>query len=1174
MGRVCPLLIGLMLVWDASGQGWVSLDRSREPAPEALAPAHEPQQAQQYQSLQEALEEVERQYDVSFTYVAKVVEGKQVVRKQPNGTQTSAEQQLRELLNGTNLTYQRLGDRYFVIKPREETRNANREAGTRLQRMTPPVDPLALRQSALMRIAPLDKNISGRVTDTKGEGIPGVNILEKGSATGTITDVNGNFTLTVSEGATLVVSAVGYMSKEIAVGNQASINVTLEDDVKALDEVVVVGYGTQSKRAVTGAVASIDYERFKDRSFSNVTQSLAGQLPGVNITQAQGAPGQSPIIRIRGISSITAGTNPLYVIDGMPIENFNLNTINPQDIESVEVLKDASSAAIYGSRGANGVILITTKLGRPGQTNVNVTYEHGIQEVVRQIDLMDAQQFVDYYVDAHNNAWVAAGGNASDPNDVRGTSYKIPEDFINNPGQFGAGTNWQDVMFRVAPIDNAQVSLSGGSEKTQYLLSTAFLNQQGVLDQNYYKRLTVRANLKQNISEKFTAGANLTFAGIYDRTDGIQGKSDVVSLGLQSDPIFPVYNENGNLGFKDPNSVWYRFAAYNDLQLWHPYSLTREIDKQNKTFNTLGTGYLEYNILEGLQFRSSVSVNLSNSRYDSYRYDKMKYGYSSPLAAQGDVNSTFMMNWLTENTLNYQKQFGAHQLNALIGYTTQKQRDEYMAVGAGNYPNDLVHTLNAGTVNGGTSTASEWSMLSYLARVNYNLNNKYFLTGTIRRDGSSRFGNNTKWGYFPSISGGWVLSDEAFMSGLNWVNTLKLRASYGVAGNNQIPNYGAVSLLGAANYVNGTSLANGLKVTTIANPDLKWEKTHQFNLGVDLLMLNNRVRIAAELYNSTTNDLLLNVPVPDITGFSTQLTNIGSMRNRGFEFNLHSENINRQLSWTTDFNFSLNRNQVMQLGPGDAPIIYTDYVVTVKTEVGQPISNFYGYIFDGVYNNQGEIDATPHHPSTTPGDPIVRDVNGDGQITEDDRTVIGNYQPNFISGMTNTFYYKGFEFSFMLQGSYGGEITNQLIRYNGIWNGGRNAYADVANYWRSESDPGDGKHFKPTIAPRGLQEKFSTYWVEDASFLRVKNIRIAYSLPKQLLARTPIKTARVYVNAENVFLFTDYSNYDPENTTYPATTYSPTATATTGMPSGAMIGVDYGSYPVPRIITIGTKIDF
>jgi TonB-linked SusC/RagA family outer membrane protein len=1036
------------------------------------------------------------------------------------------------------------------------------------------------------------KTVTGTITDSStGESLAGVNVIVEGTTIGVISDVDGKFSIEVpGPDVTLNFSFVGYITERIQVTNQAAIDIKLVPEVKNLDEIVVVGYGTQNKRTVTGSVASVGFEKFKDRSFSDVSQALAGQLPGVSITQSQGAPGSSPVIKIRGVSSITAGTSPLYVIDGLPMENFNLNLINPQDIQSVEVLKDASSAAIYGSRGANGVILITTKLGKPGRTAINATYEYGIQEVVRKVDMMDAQQFIQYYVDAHNNAWIAAGGNASDPNSARTSAYRIPEDFINNPAQFGKGTDWQDVMFRTAPSHNMQISVSGGSEKTQYLISGAYLDQQAVLDRNYYKRMAFRTNIKQILSKSFTIGGNLGFTGIFDRTDGTLGKADVVSLGLQNDPIFPVYNENGNLGFKDPNSTWYRFASFNDLQLWHPYSMTREIDKQNKSFNSIGTAFLEYNIVDGLKFRTSASGNLYNIRFNYYKNALQKYGYSTANPAEASTSSSYMYNWLTENMLTYEKQFGDHSLKALAGYTVQKQRDEYSILTSTSFPNDLVETLNAGTASSGSSTASEWSMVSIIGRLNYSYLNRYFLTGALRRDGSSRFGSNNKWGYFPSVSAGWLVSDEGFMKNLKTISTLKLKTSFGVAGNNQIPNYGPVSLLATSNYVYGNNKSSGLVVSNIANPDLKWEKTSQFNVGVELGLFESRLNFTAEYYNSTTRDLLLNLPIPDITGFSTQLTNIGKLRNKGFEFNLNSRNINKSFTWTTDFNFSLNRNEVLKLGKDNAPIIFNEWDVYVKTEVGQPISNFYGYIFDGVYRDQAAIDASPAHLATaTPGDPIIRDVNKDGTIDSNDKTTLGNAQPDFTMGLTNSFSYAGFDLSVMLTGALGGEVVNQQFRYEGVWNGGRNAYADVANYWRSPSDPGDGTHFKPTINNTAYQKEFSNLWVEDASFVRVKNIRFSYSLPKKVVSKISAQSARVYVNIENAFLFSNYTGFDPENSSYNATTYSAAGTASTGnstttgnynntisttLPTGLMMGVDFGSYPVPRVITFGVKLEF
>lgn len=1028
-----------------------------------------------------------------------------------------------------------------------------------------------------------DTRISGHVVDDQGKSLPGVSVKIKGTTYGTVTDAEGNYSINVPADGVVIFSFTGFVTKEVKVGAESRVNVQLATDSKLLNSVVVIGYGTTSKKAVTGSVASVGYDKFKDRSYSNVTQSLAGQVAGVNITQGQGAPGVAPIIRVRGISSITAGTNPLFVVDGVPLENFNLNNINPQDIASVEVLKDASSAAIYGSRGANGVVIVTTKLGKVGKTDVSFSYEYGVQQLGRKIKMMDAQQWIRYYIAAKNNAWTDLGGNrsAADPNSARPALYQIPEEFINSPQQFGKGTDWQDVMFRSAPMQTGQLSVSGGTEKTQYLFSASYLDQTAILDANYYKRLALRTNIKTAITDKFTVGLNVSFTGIQDRTDGTQGKSDVISLALQSDPIFSLYNSNGTLGLVDPNAKEYRYLQYNPVNLWHPYATTRYTDKKNRAYNTLAIGYAEYKILDNLKFRTSINGNLGTNFYDYYLIGNQGYGFNqnlTPSTATASSGSSF--NWLTENTLNYDLKLGDHSLNVLAGYTVQKQRDDFLSATAANFPNDLIHTLNAGTVNGGTSTLSEWSMISYLARVNYNYKNKYFLTSTIRRDGSSRFGENNKWGYFPSVSGSWIVSDESFMTNLKPVSLFKVRASYGMTGNNQIPNYGSASLLGGINYVNNTTIIPGLTTLNINNKDLKWEKTSQLNVGFDLGFLNNRINLSADFYKSITKDMLLNVPVPDVTGFATQLTNIGRMQNSGIELNINTKNLTGNFKWSTDFNFSHNKNKVLQLGPNNAPLIFTDNETFVKTEVGQPISNFYGYKMDGIYRNQAQINGSVHEASTVPGDPIIVDVNGDGKITADDRTTIGNYQPKFTAGIVNTLSYSGFELSFMFQGSYGGKIVNQDYRFLGFWNSGRNLFASSNDFYVSEANPGDGKNPRPSMNRKAFQQAFSTLWVEDASYLRVKNINISYSLPERWLKGKFIRTARIYANADNVYLFSKYTGYDPENTTFTATSYAAngtaanTGTASSGTPPGAMIGLDYGSYPVPRVITFGIRAGF
>ncbi|MDT0687220.1 SusC/RagA family TonB-linked outer membrane protein [Autumnicola psychrophila] len=999
--------------------------------------------------------------------------------------------------------------------------------------------------------------VSGQVTSADdGMPLPGVNVRTRGGSDGTVTDFDGNYTVNANSDATLIFSYLGFETTEVPVNGRTSINVSMAADNEQLSEIVVVGYGTVRKSDLTGAVSSISAGQIQERSSLNVMQSLGGQVAGVQVQQTQGAPGFAPTVKIRGTSTITAGTSPLYVIDGYPMEDFDMSLINPQNIESIEILKDASSAAIYGSKGANGVVMVTTKRGTTGKTQVNVSYEKGVQQVVRKVGMMDAQEYIQYYIDAHNNSWEVAGGNASDPNDVRPPEYRIPPEFLSNPKQF-EGSDWQDVLFRDAPMDNVNVSVSGGNENTRVFLSGGFVSQNGIVDRSKFDRYTIRSNVTHDISSAVQVGLNLSFTNIESKEYGTEGKAGAVSLALQSSPIFPVYNENGNLGFIDPNSEWNRFVPYG-LQLWHPYALTREIDNKTKRFNSLGSAFVSYNFLENFTFRTNLNASVNNRRYSMYQNAGQRYGYSNINPAVAEDNTSYTYNWLIENTLNYEKTFGDHSLNVLLGYSLQKEEFEESLMTAGEFPNDMVHTLNAGRPNTASSFASEWGMISYIGRVNYSFLNQYLFTGTIRRDGSSRFGADNQWGYFPSASVAWKVSEQDFIRDTPWISSLKVRASYGQTGNNLIPNYGSIGLLGQTQYVYGGNVVQGLYQSTISNPDLKWEKTGQLDIGLNAGLFNNRIYFEADYYNSITRDLLLNQPVPTVTGFTEQLTNIGEVRNRGFEFLLTTRNLVNDFKWDTNFNLTLNRNEVLSLGPNDSPI-YINNWGTTKTEVGEPIANYYGYIFDGVFLNQEEIENYPHHPSTRPGDPRVRDVNEDGTIDEDDRTIIGNAQPDFNLGLTNNFSYANFDFSFILQASVGNELLNSQTRYNKWYDGGRNGYSAITDYYVSEENPGDGETFKPYLNYPGLQRQFSDFWVEDGSYLRIANLRLGYTLSESALERTPFNTLRFYANVDNLYVFTDYLGYDPEN----------------GILSGALnAGNDYGAYPVPRTITVGMNLGF
>jgi TonB-linked SusC/RagA family outer membrane protein len=1023
-------------------------------------------------------------------------------------------------------------------------------------------------------------SVSGVVKDAAGETMIGVSVTEKGTTIGTITDFNGKFTITVADRATLVFSYVGYIAQEIAVAGKTTINVTLAEDNEQLDEVVVVGYGTVRKRDLTGSVSSFGADKLKNRPYSNALQSLSGQVSGVQISQSQGAPGLAPTIKVRGASSINAGTTPLYVIDGIPLEDntirsgdassntsnmdFNrnpLNNINPNDIESIEVLKDASSAAIYGSRGANGVVIVTTKQGKAGKTKVDVNYEFGISNVNRRIEMMDAKEWMAFEIAARNNTWATILKN--NPNAVRGNNTLIPPEFSDPVWleRIGNGTDWQDVLLRTAYSHNVQVSASGGNEKTQFMFSGGYLNSQGVVDQNEYDRMTLRSNIKHKFSNKFSAGVNIGISRTNDASFGTAGKSDAVSLNLQNVPIFPLYVETGSLGFKDPNSIWNTFVKYG-FQFWHPYSLTREMTKNKLTNTTTANTYVEWNIIDGLTFKTAANANIEDSHFTSYWNEGQKWGYSGWVNATGNLITMQSFNWVWENTLNYNKTFNKdHAVTALLGYTAQEQRLDYSDMTSGSFPNDMVKTLNAGKVTSGGTSATEWSLLSYLGRATYAYQDKYLASAAIRADGCSRFGANNRWGYFPSASLGWRMSEEEFMnSQKNWIDNLKLRLSYGATGNNQIPNYGSVGLLGYSSYVSGENVVQGIYTNTFPDRNLKWEKTSQVNFGIDATILDQRINFSFDAYYSRTRDLLLNVPIPVITGFRSTLTNIGELENRGVEFTVSTKNLTGEFTWNTDFNISANRNKVLKLGSNDAPILLTVNDAISKTEVGQPIGNYYGYIFDGVIMKQSDIDNNvyPVWPGSEAGDPKVRDVNNDGKINSDDRTILGNYQPDFSWGMNNTFACKGVELAVMLTGVQGAEIMNQNSRFLKSFNGDRNAYQYVTNCWKSESDPGNGLINKPRVTQNTVQSLSSSYWVEDGSFVRIKNIRLGYNLPSALVNKIKIAGAKFYVNMENVYVFSKYSNYDPEGSTYQA---------------GVLVGFDYGAYPSPFVATMGVSIN-
>ena len=1038
-------------------------------------------------------------------------------------------------------------------------------------------------------------NLKGSVVDENDVPLPGATILEKGTSNGTTTDFDGDFEIIVSgPNAVLVVSYIGYSTEEIVVGNQTILSIQLNADSSKLDEVVVVGYGTQRKSDVTTAVSSIKGDAIKNEVTTNFAEAITGKLAGVQIRQTSGAPGSNINVRVRGASSITAGNNPLYVIDGVPLSNetsslssitesrnnFQEQPFNPlasldiEDIESIEVLKDASSAAIYGSRGSNGVVLITTKRGRSGAPQISFNTRIGLSKVLNKMDLLDAYEFAELHAEAKNTAYLAnvPGAVVNDDNETRivngGRSYQIPPELIPYlEGQPGlANTDWQDEIFRTAIQQNHTFSVQGGTEKSKYFASLNYSEQEGIVIGSNLERFAGRLNLEGNLSKKIKYGIRLNPSRLeYDlvSTNGPIWNEGVVASALAQAPIFPVRDSNDtfNIGLLD----WtFRGRGLSSEFVVNPVAVATEIYDKQHSNRLVGNAFLDYEFLQNVTYKLSFGTELNEIRRDFYRPQSLETLFWLRFGPDAVSRSTSSANWLLENTLNYQKSFGDHNLNFLAGYSAQHEDIKLTnALGRG-FANDLVRTINAATETTSETRQEQWSLLSYLFRAQYNYKGKYFISGAIRRDGSSRFGSGNKWGSFPSASVGWRISQEDFLAESKSINELKLRASYGVTGNFQIPNYGSIALIDQFKYVTGdNSEVNGLGQFTAPNDDLSWEQTETLDIGLNASLFNNFLTVEADYYVSNTSDLLLNVNVPRVSGFATQLQNIGKVENKGFEFTLGLQKDFGNFSWSSSLNFATNKNEVVELGPDGNPIFAdSGRGQTFITEIGKPIGSYYGYVVEGIYNTQSEINShLPTNSGTSqPGDFRFADLDDDGQITVDDRTIIGDYQPDFTYGFTTSLTYKNVDFSFAFQGVEGNEVLNTLRNYTAIPQGGMNTIADIDNRWRSPEDPGNGKVPRANFDTTGNNANISTYHVEDGSYLKVQNITLGYKLPKNITDTLRIQNLRMYVTAQNPFLFTDYSGYNPEVNSNPTNQLGQ--------------GEDFGTYPLARTFSLGLNVNF
>ena len=1048
---------------------------------------------------------------------------------------------------------------------------------------------LLLMFSVLASLA--QSKITGVVKDETGDGMPGVSVLVKGTTNGVVTGLDGGFSITVNQpNAILSFSFLGYVTQDLRATPGKLMTVTLQEDDKNLDEVVVIGYQEVRKRDLTGAVSKANMQALTSTPVASFDQTLGGRLAGVSVTSNEGMPGSSMNIVIRGNNSLTQENSPLYVVDGFPVEDPSIaSSINPSDIASVDVLKDASATAIYGARGANGVVMITTKSGQVGKPKVQYDGSVGWQSVTRTIPMLDAYEFVKLQNEMYP-ATVATTYLAL----YEGKQWTL--DDYRNIEQY----NWQDMIFRTAPMQNHNVSLTGGSDGVRYNASLSYYDQDGIVLNSNYNRLQgrlgttvnkkkLKINLNVNYSQTELMGASpsqTSYSGMNNLFYSVWGYRPVTQPGL------PLHSLVENATDDDVNNT-------NDYRFNPIMSLNNEYNKRLTTYIQFN-GYLEYELRRGLRLKVSGGYTDTRWEYDVFNNSKTRYGgRTSTEKVNAQVTRSKRSTWLNENTLTWQANYGKrHFLNALAGVSFQNSDYEYYSFKTIKIPNE---TLGMAGMSDGTPTTtrslrSSWSMLSYFGRFNYNYKSKYYATATMRADGSSKFRGSNRYGYFPSASLAWNFTEEDLMKPLRKViNSGKLRLSWGLTGNNRVGEYDTyaiyellkdrrgdlVSLGSVPSGVypyNNDNTRVGMVPTSIPNKDLKWETTEQWNLGLDLGFFNDRIGLTVDLYSKTTRDLLLESSLPLSSGYVSAMKNIGKVRNRGIEITLNTTNIQtKHFTWTTNFNISFNQNRVLALAEDQTALLtsaqfdqnfnsQTSYVA----RVGQPMGAMYGYIYDGTYKYDDFVKSgstytlkanVPHYASeanTQPGMPKYRDLNGDGTIDTNDQTVIGNGLPKHIGGFTNDFTWLGFDLSIFFQWSYGNNILNaNRLMFESSWNKARdlNQYASYAGRWTPDNPASD----IPAATTSSSNRVFSTRIIEDGSFLRLKTLTLGYTLPRKLIARVGIETLRVYFAAQNVFTIDNYSGYDPEVSI---------------KDSALTPGLDFSAYPRARSFSFGVNLGF
>lgn len=968
--------------------------------------------------------------------------------------------------------------------------------------------------------------VKGHVKDDTGEPVIGASVLESKTVNGTITDIDGNFVLTVPSNSVLTISFIGYATQEVTVNGKTSLTVVLKEDAKVLDEVVVVGYGTMKKSDLTGAVSSVGTKDIKDSPVANIGQAMQGKVSGVQIIDA-GKPGDNVTIKIRGLGTIN-NSDPLVVIDGIPTD-LGLSALNMADIERVDVLKDASATAIYGSRGANGVVMITSKRGTEGAGKVSVTANWAFQNATNVPDMLNAAQYV-----ALNNDMLSAI-------DVDNSLNPLWAD----PSALGKGTNWLDELLRTGIKQSYSVSYSGGTDKAHYYVSGGFLDQSGIVESVNYRRFNFQANSDAQVNKWLKFTTNLTFS-----TDVKKSGDYNIGDAMKALPTLPVKNEDGSWSGPEGNAEWYG-------SIRNPIGPTQLVQNETKGYNFLANITGEITFTKGLKLKSTFGYDAKFWFTDNFipAYDWKPTPVEESSRYKSD-NKSFTYLW--DNYFVFDHTFARkHKIGLMAGSSAQWNEYDYLNAQKNLFMFDNIHEMDNGEKMyslGGSSNG--WSLLSLMARLNYSYEDRYLLTATVRRDGSSRFGKNNRWGTFPSVSLAWRMSQEEWFPKDNFgVNDLKVRLGYGVTGNQEIGNYAFVATYNTGTYPFGTNNSTALVSSTLSNSNIHWEEVRQTNFGIDLGLFNSRINLSLDAYIKNTNDMLVKASIPITSGFedtTTTYTNAGKVRNKGVEMTLRTINLQGPLSWETSVTATCNKNEILDLN-SETPMyinqIGNSYVTMLKA--GYPINVFYGYVTDGIFQNQKEVDMHATQVGAAPGDIRFKDLNNDGVINDEDRTVLGNPNPNWFFSMSNNLSYRGFELSVFLQGVAGNKIYNANNIDNEGMSAAYNQTTAVLNRWT-----GEGTSYSMPRAVWGdpnQNSRVSNRFVENGSYLRLKNITLSYSFPKKWMQKIQIENARLSFSCENVATLTGYSGFDPEVD---------------------VNGIDQGRYPISRTFSMGLNFNF